>query len=97
LFSIIPTGSKPRRSPISLMALGALLVLGVGLLNHVQAISGGTSPSRLGIQLARKCRDCIPEVLIASDIEQIVNDLLKGLAVNMPAEDFCNLAQGSIR
>ena len=27
--SIIATGSKPRRSPISLMGLGALLVLGV--------------------------------------------------------------------
>ena len=30
--SIIATGSKPRRSPISLMALGALLVLGAGLI-----------------------------------------------------------------
>jgi len=30
--SIIATGSKPRRSPISLMGLGALLVLGAGLI-----------------------------------------------------------------
>jgi len=29
---IIATGSKPRRSPISLMGLGALLVLGAGLI-----------------------------------------------------------------
>ena len=32
LLSIIATGPKPRRSPISLMGLGALPVLGAGLI-----------------------------------------------------------------
>jgi hypothetical protein len=36
MLSIIPTGSKPARLPVPLMALGAVLALGVGLIVALQ-------------------------------------------------------------